>query len=66
MVTMVVRPGEGGIYDNIKVFMMGHCRNRVTGIVGKVEGGHRICGMGKKEELGFGHIRLQCTKCSSS
>ena len=58
MVSMV-RPGEGGIYDNAKVFMMRLYRNRVTGGVGKVEDGHMICGLGKKEELGFGHIWLE-------
>ena len=52
----MVRPGEGGIYDNAKVFMLGRYRDRVTGIIGKVEDGHWICGRGKKEELGFGHI----------
>ena len=37
MVSMV-RPGEGEIYDNAKVFMMGRYRNRVTRtVVGKVE-----------------------------
>ena len=58
MVSMV-RPGEGGIYDKAKVFMMRRYRNRVTGVVGNVEDGHWICGMGKKEELGFGHIWLE-------
>ena len=57
MISMV-RPGEGGIYDNAKVFMVGRYRDRVTGIIGKVEDGHWICGRGKKEELGFSHIWL--------
>ena len=63
MISMV-RQGEGGIYDNAKVVMVGRYRDRVTGIIGKVEDGHWICGRGKKEELGFGHLWL--TKCSSS
>ena len=49
----MVGPGEGGIYDNAKVLMVGRYRDKVTGIVGKVEDGHRICGRGKKEQLGL-------------
>ena len=55
----MVRPGEGGIYDNAKVFMVGRYRDRVTGIIGKVEDGHWICGRGKKEELGCKNKRWQ-------
>ena len=47
MISMV-RPGEGGIYDNAKVFMVGRYRERVTGIIRKVEDGHWICGRGKR------------------
>ena len=39
--------------------VVGRYRDRVTGIIGKVEDGHWICGRGKKEELGFGHIWLK-------
>ena len=58
MISMV-RPGEGGIYDNAKVFMVGRYRDRVTGIIGKVEDWHWISGRGKTEELSFGHIWLE-------
>ena len=51
-----VRPGEGGIYDNAKVLISGRYRDRVAGIVEKVEDGHRTCGWRKKEKLCFVHI----------
>ena len=66
MISMV-RPGEGGIYDNAKVFMVGCYRDRVTGIIGKAEDGHWICGRGKRRSsvlVTFGlryQVLIQCT-----
>ena len=47
MISMV-RPGEGGIYDTAKVFMVGRYRNRVTGIIEEWKMGTRSVGGGKR------------------